>query len=132
MNLLFPFLGVILGALITGVITLFVSRRANKRSKELVSEGISVELAKARIEPYAALMSAMCSLSRQAFSADEDDDSRKKRAADGAAIFKDAIYGRVGILASYETREVLVCARYYSCMIYSNQLKCLATMENAI
>jgi hypothetical protein len=100
-----------LSAVIAAIVSLFISWKSHKRSKEQTIEGITVELVKLRVQPYSVFMKRLSSFSSQEFINDVDDQARMKRAESAIDVFNSAIYGEIGLLASYETRETIVHAR---------------------
>jgi hypothetical protein len=88
------------------------------RDRERADESITAELVRQRIEPYAEFM-RMLEPASNAHLGQLSEADRKKAVSGVAEVFHRAIYGKVGLLASHETREVIVYARS-RCRRYSD------------
>jgi hypothetical protein len=122
----------ILAALISAIVTVVIGfvtfvtttvwnsrklRQELRRERERTEEAITSELIRQRIEPYVEFMRSLEPMSNTRM-AQLPEEERRKEAASFSDLFHRAIYGEVCLLATHETREVIVCARarcrYYS------------------
>ncbi len=106
----------LVAALISGVITIigigiaYVQWRRDVQIKiEHLRDQVTVELIQQRVEPYSLLMKELEPMSTLY---QENIQKHPNLASDFAKVFQEAIYGPIGLLASSDTRQVLVYARW--------------------
>ncbi len=104
-------LAAIISALVTAIGLLFGYsqwRRDVQIKLGQLRETVSVELIRERIEPYSCLMKQLETVS----SVHKDDlQNHPERILAFVDVLQEALYGKVGLLASHETRLVLLYAR---------------------
>ncbi|MBI3163875.1 MAG: hypothetical protein HYZ24_04270 [Chloroflexi bacterium] len=101
----------IVGALIPiiGVLVAYFQWRKDVQLKlAFLQDQVTAELVRQRMQPYAKLMEQLEALSRQHL-IEMVANPKKKR--NTFLILQTALYGSVGLLASHDTREILVYAR---------------------
>jgi hypothetical protein len=96
--------------LMTFVAALWRLRHEQRRERERADETLTSDLVKERVDPYIAFMRSLESMSNTRL-AHLSEEERRREAASFGDVFHRAIYGEVGLLATHETREVIVCAR---------------------
>lgn len=83
-------------------------RRDLKLKLGQIREEVSVELIRQRIEPYADFMNGLEALSSLHL---DEIQAHPDKLFGGIQVLQDAIYGKVGLLASHSTREVVLYVR---------------------
>lgn len=113
------FLGVLVAAItsiiVTPLIQIFQTRREKQLKLTTIQDEISAELIRQRITPYKEFFKQLEGASSLY---QYNTITQPERMEKYFEIFQDATYGDVGLLASYETREILVAARQ-GCKLYS-------------
>jgi hypothetical protein len=112
----------LIAALISGVITIigigiaYVQWRRDVQIKiEHLRDQVTAELIQQRVEPYSALMrelEPMSTLHREKIQ------NHPNLVRDFLKVFQEAVYGSVGLLASSDTRQILVYARW-GCILFA-------------
>ncbi len=101
-------------ALVVGGLSFWQATRSLRLQSRQIREAVTVEHIKARLPVYEPFMQALeCASSRHQTNG-ELEESRVNNARD---LLQNAIYGNVGLVASFETRELILytrsqCARY--------------------
>lgn len=94
---------------VTGIFGFIIGYLNYMRMKAKVKEDITLELMRNRIDSYNEFLKSLKSLS--SYGNEYNDEEYRKRLADAKEIIKDALYNRVGMLASHDTRQFLRLAR---------------------
>lgn len=97
------------GVALVGVAVTYVStRRQLKATREEIHDEVNRDLVSRRIDPYVQFMSQLAPLSRRREEALREN---RREVSELADVFQAAIYGPVGVLASNDTREIIVSCR---------------------
>ena len=107
------------GVTTIGLISAYVTWRRDVKIKlRQLREQVSVELIRQRIEPYSEFMKQLEVFS--SFRKDKFESNADKMVDEVIKILQSALYGKIGLLASHETRPLLAFVRL-GCTQFANE-----------
>jgi hypothetical protein len=109
----------------------------HRRKRYRTEEALTVEMVRERLKPYTEFMRAMKPMSRTRLQRLSEDDRRKEVAA-FVEVFNGSIYDSVGLVATHETREVILrtrarCRQYAEGRgAYDSMTKCVCALHHML
>lgn len=124
-------LAALISAFITatgGLLTYFQLRKDFKYKLQHLREEVTVELLKLRVEPYSHFMRKLKKLSGRDIKEYKGNLQKRKECFH---IFQETLYSEVGLLASHDTRKMIIYART-GCLLFIKNEKFYPELLNRI